>query len=256
MRSIVRPCTIDPITNHLLSMTKREKKPLTRLCITKVLELTNILNSLSKTLKPMNSFISNYGPIAVIFTGAILSAIGALWAHFDSDKQSREILRLNTEITATVTGGDSYPEVNPVFVAKHGEQGDIRKYILHHVGKFPVYDLVVVINDIDAMRDELKKESQFIRQDAYLWKNHIGTIGKGYEQILFEIPNWDRDQLNYQFSFWARNGNVNQRIIHKKIEGKWITGRRITKDGKVLSEKIDPNLPPELVEELKNDKIL
>ena len=69
----------------------------------------------------MSSFINNFGPIALIFTGAILSAIGALWAHFESNKQSQEIIRLNTEITATVTGGDSYPEVNPVFVAKHGE---------------------------------------------------------------------------------------------------------------------------------------
>ena len=200
----------------------------------------------------MSSFINSVGPIALVFIGAILSAIGALWAHIESKKQSEEIIRLNTEITSTVTGGDSYPEVNPVFVAKHGEQGDIRKYLLHHNGKFPVYDLVVVITDIEQMKIELKKESKFIRQDAYMWKKNIGTIGKGYEEIIFEIPNWDKELLHYKFSFWARNGNVNQDIVHNKVKGKWVTGTVITKNNILVSEKIHPDLPMNLVQELKS----
>jgi len=173
--------------------------------------------------------------------------VGAVWSQGQSNKQTEKILNLNEQITETITGGDSYPIAMPVYIAKHGEQGDIRKIILSHRGKYPIYDLTVIITDLIACEEEHKKEMP--NQDIYMWKKQIGTIGKGYEEILLEIPATNSSLIDYRFAYIARNGQTIQRSIYTQKDNKWITGTRLEKNGKIIHEYLDKDFPISLFSE-------
>ena len=191
----------------------------------------------------------------LIGLGAVCSAAGAIMLYIDSDRQQREIIRLNETITSTVTGGDSYPLVSPVFVAAHGEEGDIRHLHLGHHGKHPVYDLVVIAYDVVKLRELTKRKQPFIMKE-YAWRFHVGTIGRGYEDRLMSIPAPDREKMMFYFIFMARNGQFEERAIYQKIKGKWYTATRLMKDDKLQFEQITPDAPVEMITELRQEHFL
>lgn len=126
----------------------------------------------------MPAWLSQIGPIVLIFIGAVLSAAGAIWALIQSDAQQQEIIRLNEHITNAVTGGNSYPLISPVFVARHGEQGDIRFLHLAHSGNYPVYDLVVLVTDVVRLRELQAKGTPY------------------HERVHVAVPRWhDRPRI-------------------------------------------------------------
>jgi hypothetical protein len=182
------------------------------------------------------NWLNQFGPTALIITGAILSLAGAMWSQAQSNKQTDEILNLNRQITDTVTGGDSYPLALPVYLAKHGEQGEIRKVVLTHHGKYPIYDLVVIVTDLIAFEKEKAKDISIQNQNAYMWRKQIGTIGRGYEEVLLEIPSTYTSHVDYTFNFIARNGQITQRSIYTKRNNKWITATRLEKNGEIMHE--------------------
>ncbi len=194
----------------------------------------------------MNWF-HQFGPTALIITGAVLSLAGAVWSQAQSNKQTDEILILNKQITETITGGDSYPIANPVYLANHGEQGEIKKLVLTHRGKYPIYDLVAIITDMVAFEKEHSKKIP--NQNAYRWKKHIGTIGRGYEEVLLEIPSEYTTHVDYRLIFIARNGQLTQRSIYTKNKNKWSTGTRIERNGKIIHEYYDKEFPLGLLAE-------
>jgi hypothetical protein len=197
----------------------------------------------------MSNFLSQFGPITLMLLGAVLSIGGAIWAQLQNDRQQSEIIRLNRHITEAVTGGDSYPVVSPVFLARHGEQGDIRRLSLMHSGKYPVYDLVLRVTDVAKLR-ALSKKGGYFSQNEYMWQFHIGTIGRGYENVFMDIPLQESERMEFSFTFLARNGQFNQRAIYQKTKGVWHTALRIEKDGKLVYENIDNGFPDTLVGEL------
>lgn len=201
----------------------------------------------------LNWIVQNLGgPTSLIFVGAIISAVGAVWAQIDSNRQNHEILELNQKITNTVTGGDSYPDIGPVFVAKHGEQGDIRYLHLTHFGKYPLYDLVVIVTDLEKL-DQLRKRGGPYNMNEYMWRFHIGTIGKGFEQKLMEVPNPKAETMRFNIISFARNGQFNQRCVYKKINGEWVTASRLVKEGQVVFENVGPKFPKEILSLLSQD---
>jgi hypothetical protein len=181
--------------------------------------------------------------------GAVLSAVGAIWAQIQSDKQQQEIIRLNEQITKTVTGGDSHPLISPVFLARHGEQGDIRSLHLGHRGKYPVYDLVVLVTDVVKLRQLAARGGPY-NMEEYMWRFHVGTIGRGYEEKLMEVPTPESEEMMFSFTFMARNGQFEQRSKFQKLQGHWYTATRLQRDGKVVFEHADQSAPAEMVSEL------
>ncbi|NLW92973.1 MAG: hypothetical protein GXY34_15400 [Syntrophomonadaceae bacterium] len=193
------------------------------------------------------NWINHFGPTSLIIIGAILSLIGAIWSQEQSNKQTDNILKLNKQITDAVIGGDSYPLAMPVWEAKYGEEGEIKKICLLHEGKDPIYDLVVIITDLIAFKNEQAKDISIQNQDAYMWKKQIGTFGRGYEEILLEIPSTYTSHIDYIFNFIARNGQITQRSIYFKRGKKWITATRLEKNGKIFREIIrDKDFPMSL----------
>ena len=197
----------------------------------------------------MPAWLSQIGPVVLIFIGAVLSVAGAIWAQVQSDGQQQEIIRLNENITNAVTGGDSYPLISPIFVARHGEQGDIQSLFLTHKGKYPVYDLVVLVTDVLKLKELHAKGGQYSMSD-YMWRFHVGTIGKGYEDKLMPVPTPDTTKMVFNFTFMARNGQFEQRAIYQKVKCIWYTATRVTKDNKLIFEYADPSAPAELITEL------
>jgi len=203
----------------------------------------------------LNWIVQNLGgPTPLIFIGAIISAAGAVWAQIESNRQSQQVLELNQKITNTVTGGNSYPNIGPVFVARHGEQGDIRYLHLAHSGQYPLYDLVVIVTDLEKM-DQLQKKGAPFKMDEYMWRFHIGTIGKGFEQKLMEVPNPNAQTMRFNIISFARNGQFNQRSIFTKVNGEWVTGTRLVKEGEIVVEQISQKFPKELMPLLTQDGV-
>lgn len=196
----------------------------------------------------MLAWFNQIGPITLILIGGLLSVAGAFWAQNQNDQQQREIIRLNEQITNTVTGGDSYPLVSPVFLARHGEQGDIRSFHLAHKGKFPVYDLEARITDIAKLQELTAKHGSYSMKD-YMWQIHVGTIGRGYEDTLMDVPSPDREKMIFKFTFMARNGQFEQQSIYQKINGTWYTATRLEKDEKVVFEHADKGMPIQALSE-------
>lgn len=93
------------------------------------------------------------GPSGLILLGAILSAIGALWASqsrglFEQQlkEKNEEIASLNKEIVNIVTGGDSY--------CLFDFTGTIHNpFVMRHVGKYPIYELKIIIRDFKDYRN-------------------------------------------------------------------------------------------------------
>lgn len=191
------------------------------------------------------NWLHQFGPTALIISGAIISLAGAVWSQAQSNKQTDEILNLNKQITETITGGNSYPMASPVYLAKHGEQGEINKIILSHKGKYPIYELAVTI--IDMIAFEKEKNKAIPNQNAYMWKRQIGTIGKGYEEILLEIPVEYASHIDYRLIYIARNGQITQRIIYIKKKSKWLTSSSLEKNGKIIHEYHDKGFPEKLL---------
>lgn len=208
-----------------------------------------IYNKLGVKEYEMSGWLNQVGPIALILIGAVLSAVGAIWAQIQSDRQQNEIIRLNEHVTEAVTGGDSHPIVSPVFWARPNEQGDIRTLHLRHSGKYPVYDLVVRVTDVTKLR-ELSARGGHYSMDQYMWRFHIGTIGRGYEDMLMKIPNPEASRMEFSFTFLARSGQFEQRSIYQKVKGVWYTVSKLQKDGKVLYEHKDKGAPEHLLNEL------
>lgn len=197
----------------------------------------------------MGVWLNQIGPIALILIGGVLSAVGVIWAQVQSDRQQQEIIRLNEQITNAVTGADSYPLVAPVFLARHGEQGDIRSLHLVHNGKYPVYDLVVLVTDLMKLRELAARGGPYDMKE-YMWRFHVGTIGRGYEDKLMEVPAPESEKMVFRFTFMARNGQFEQRSIYQKVKGTWHTATRLEKDGKVIFEHADKGIPPQVLSEL------
>ncbi len=197
----------------------------------------------------MSNFFSQFGPITFMLLGAALSICGAIWAQLQNDQQQSEIIRLNQHITETITGGDSYPIVSPVFLPRSGEQGDIRRLSLGHNGRYPVYDLVVRVTDVAKLR-ALSKKSGYFSQNEYLWQFNIRTIGRGYENVFMDIPVQQSERMEFEFTFLARNGKFDQRAIYQKTKGVWHTALRIEKDGKMVYESVGKGFPDDLVKDL------
>ena len=197
----------------------------------------------------MVAWLNQIGPIALILIGAVLSAVGAIWVQVQSDRQQQEIIRLNEQITNAVTGGDSYPLVSPVFLASHGEQGDIRSLHLRHNGKYPVYDLVVLVTDVAKLRELAARGGPYDMKE-YMWRFHVGTIGRGYEEKLMQVPASESEKMIFNFTYMARNGQFEQRSIYQKVKGHWYIATRLRKDGNVVFEHADNDAPTEMVSEL------
>ena len=187
------------------------------------------------------------GPTILVFVGALLSAVGAVWAGIDQNKNSRkldekneEIARLSREIANSVTGG---PTV--CYLAPMGGSPNI--VTLVSSGDFPLYDVSVRIVDLELF--EAKKNEPFTLDS--IRKNEVsldlGGMPPKSARILGPLLQLSGETRRWNIFFSARNGFFTQLLRMKKVDGVWKSAIRVTRDtgkgSEVAFEQITDGYP-------------
>jgi hypothetical protein len=205
-------------------------------------------------------------PMVVVFIGAFISALGALWVNqrqnaeakrtsdlrlaFEKElrEKSDEIAKLNREIAESVTGGNSYCliRLNPVSDTK-------AQLLIRHHGEAPLYDLAIRIHDSETAKNEKQVNTlQDIEKLSTLVK--VGTLFPKLVTVhdIIAVPAVERVKFNIHS--YARNGTTSQELILLKSNGRWIQAARVFRtesafnvnerpEPMLLEEDIDPDFP-------------
>ena len=187
------------------------------------------------------------GPTILIFIGALLAAIGAVWSNIDQTKyneklneKNEEIARLSKEIVHSVTGGDTICYIMPI-----SNQPDFGTLV--SVGNYPLYDLTARFTDLEEFEKNPEKTITYdslLRGDNILNLNELPPKSAKPLGSIFKLHG---DTRRWNIFFSARNGFFTELLRMKKVDGKWISAVQITKlegtENKVVFEKIPEDFP-------------
>jgi len=147
---------------------------------------------------------------------AVVSGIAALKATREQDSQAQDI-------KGWLTGGDSYPYLEPLAFPEG------MKYLVKHAGNtYPLYDVQVRLQDLDRgprLRDGSVLPTKFFP---------AGTLTSNTDK--FPVDSDDLTRLNppldskevrrFRIELPARNGLVLQDVTLTAVEGRWQTNSR------------------------------
>ncbi|MDQ6472455.1 hypothetical protein RB619_17570 [Flavobacterium sp. LHD-80] len=193
------------------------------------------------------------GPSGLILLGAILSAIGALWASqsqssFERESKekseqlvmkSEEIATLNKEIVKIVTGGDSF--------CLFDFTGTIHNpLVLRHDGKYPIYELKISIRNLGDYRQISGRSIQILTAQTNTFM--AGTINPQYWGLM---PTMELDKRlvaqGFRIEYESRGGSWYQEFrfffIKDKIEYATKVIRNIQDKNEIIYEKKSDNFP-------------
>lgn len=186
-----------------------------------------------------------WGPPGLIFIGAMLAGIGALWASRQQTEferhlrgKSDQIAELNREIANIVTGGDSFCYVTIASLDPKTNRGILT---VVHQGGHPIYDVSARIVDLQ-LSCQIKDYSLPNLQKAET-NLHIGNMTKETAVIISPFDLGSSSSRDFNIFFGARNGLFTQLLRLRKIDGKWTTAIKVDKDGKTVFEKINDDFP-------------
>lgn len=186
------------------------------------------------------------GPPGLILMGAIISAVGALWAsqqaaQFEHALRSKsdEIAELNKEIVKSVIGGDSFCYLA---IGSIDPQSNVGILTLVHQGAHPLYDLQARIVDLQKF-DKIKHNiniNNFRNADTII---PIGNMIKGTASMLGSFPLGSEIRRDFNVFFGARNGLFTQIIRMRKVDGKWVEATKVERDNKIIFERVEQGYP-------------
>ena len=193
--------------------------------------------------------IENLGtPAVVMLIGALISAAGAILAAQQqaiSEKELRqksdEIAELNRQIASSITGGDSFAYIVPMFL-----DNSIVLSVIHQ-GKHPLYDLDVRIVDLFRFEKMVKQNyswSDMQRDEIHI---RIGNIAPGQANMLQPIQ-VHAEPIRWNIFFSARNGFFDELLRVRRVGNEWKTAVRVSNnptpgERKTLFEKVDQGYP-------------
>jgi hypothetical protein len=193
-----------------------------------------------------------------IFLGAVVGGFGALWAGYGQDR-----------LFDYLSGADSYGFFTPGPVTSKSVE-----FIFVEKGGTPLYDVLVDAVDITRWRKMSSEKGLFpagaqsegvlrgAELDAY-WELYretranlnIGNVAPGTSRFAWEAPAPESDDQEYQFSIWARNGLVTEKLLmHRASDGlmwAWRVERTSpqVKSGRQGAQRLEeytmPGFPPE-----------
>jgi hypothetical protein len=173
------------------------------------------------------------------------------------------------EIAKLVTGGDSFC----YFLPMPDQISDRQSFMLFHEGSYPIYDVVVQIQNLRTMqkmpfkklydeiiashkRDvaegrskqrDLSHEIETLRDKA-ISRSPIGTLAPSTAVTVGRFPIPETDEMEYFVMIQSRGGYFTQSIIQKKFGPTWKSSWRVLRHEnngiqKVLKEQIDADVP-------------
>lgn len=157
----------------------------------------------------------------------------------DLVRKSEEIVELNKQITASVTGGDSFCYIT---VLSNSSRELLRLLILHE-GKYPLYDVQARIADLDDEKFKHPMTFETVFADKLI---NIGNVPPSMSLInpQWTVRNMSGSSLKrYNIFFTARNGYFTEQLRMAWKGDKWATAVRVRKADKTIFEEIDDDYP-------------
>jgi cell division protein FtsL len=219
----------------------------------------------------MKRFMENLNlPMLLIFLGAILSAIGTIYATIKQNQEklqsatqkaeferelrlkTEEIAELNKNIAETLTGGNSYCYL---LITYPQFRRDVANLTLMHEGKYPLYDVQIKIDDVEEkiriMKEEwengkfgqrtLADSETVFAQASKVFK--IGNFGPNQVMNVTQITLPSVETKGYNIDITARNGYIAQTIRFRNFNGQWKLAEKLVVHGKVFKEEIPIEFP-------------
>lgn len=166
----------------------------------------------------------------------------------------REVNKLNTRISDSITGGDSYCYFVPRPPSSRSNIVDLQ---LVNEGINPIYDISIKIDDVEKMFEIIEEDFRncvdtnrsFTESSARMSpSNRLIDVGNLSPSIMLnlheglEIPH-DVDRKSYNIIITSRNGQVDQLLRYRKVHGNWAMAMQVTRGGEVLKKYVDRNYP-------------
>jgi len=176
---------------------------------------------------------------------------------------------ISAEITKLVTGGDSFCYLLPM----PDQISDRQSFMVFHEGNYPLYDVVVQIENRSIMKDlpfkklyddiieshekdvaegkqkqrDLSHEIEALRNKA-IKRFQIGTIPPSTAVTLDRFPIPPTDEMNFFVMIYTRSGYFTQSILQKKFGETWKSSWRVFRhetNGKhrIIKEQISEEVP-------------
>jgi len=186
-----------------------------------------------------------FGPPGVILFGAILAAIGALWAsqgqtRFEHDLRAKsdEIASLNREIANLVTGGDSFCYLTIASLDPNTNRGILT---IVHQGDHPIYDVTARVVDLQKSRQIKEWTLESIQKTETNLR--LGNIAKGAAVVIGPFDLGDSTSRDFNIFFTSRCGPSTQLLRMRKLDNKWIIATQVKRNEKVVFEKVGDGFP-------------
>ena len=220
----------------------------------------------------MIQFISDHKYILLTLMGAIMVALGVFKASIEQKKAEKKANELSEQLKAEsaevkrlseltiqlqsvtinnlkyqtnmITGGDSFPFVQPKFDLATPQNFDLT---LMNTGIYPLYDVTVEIEDLRLLKEVVKNKPKGCPLNSADYTKYIKVNNMYPKQMVFtfysmKIP--DDGEIHLRVSLCARNCFVSQVIAFSKANTK---ERVQTKDEMELNrKKYDPKKAFEL----------
>lgn len=153
-------------------------------------------------------------------------------------RKSDKIAELSQELTASVTGGDSYGYWS--FLLGDGTTNNPMG-IFTHVGKYPLYDVIVYVTDYEKFKSLVPKGGLWIgsadsfRTLEYVDKNRmqieVGNVAVGKATRFSGWGNLpDREIVTYSIKIDSRFWSWYQHLKLRRVNGKWKLAFRVFKE--------------------------
>jgi hypothetical protein len=178
-------------------------------------------------------------------------AVGGIWAAYKqtiSEKalreKSEEIAELNKSIARSITGGDSFAYLLPIF--QKGSYNAPLLTAVHH-GDYPLYDLNARIVDLDKFEKMTAHEYSFNEIQKNEQYRKIGNLAPSRSIMLGSVQ-INGTQLRWNIFFNARNGFFTEELRIVKVGDTWKIAIRVLNtptsgEVKTLYEKVDDGFP-------------
>lgn len=180
-----------------------------------------------------------FGPAGLILFGAILSAIGALWAAQQKATFEHELRMKSEEIVRYVIGGDSFCYLA---IGSIDSQSNVGILMTVAQGEHPIYDVNARIVDL---QESEKIKNNLTLQTISQSETHIniGNMITGTASMIRQFPLGDSTERDFNIFFSARNGLYTQMLRLRKINNKWYSATKVEKNDKVVFEQIQEKYP-------------
>ncbi len=168
-------------------------------------------------------------------------------------KLSEENKNLVLESTAIITGGDSYCYIDILPAINNSNTIDLH---LAREGGYPIYDISLRIDDCEEV-DRIFKEEQMVT------KFHRESLAKSMERLskaskVFPVGNLgpnrglllgdltlpsNADKKSYFVDITSRNSYITEKIIFRRVEGKWKIAYKVMRNNKIAKEFVENGFP-------------